>query len=295
MKQSGLFKETEKFIYSLQNEICGKLEALDNNVFIEDKWKHSEDGGGITRVISNGEIFEKGGVNTSSVGGELPENFSKQLKVKRGAFSACGISIVIHPYSPKIPTIHMNVRYFETENSGSWFGGGIDLTPYYPQTDDFKFFHNTLKSACNSVIPGSYAEYKKECDEYFTVKHRNEMRGIGGIFFDYLDGRDRKNFDLIKSIGNSFMEIYLPIIEKRKNEPFNSDDKKFQLIRRGRYVEFNLIYDRGTLFGLQTGGRIESILMSMPPEVIFPYNWQPEQGTPQYEMMKYYQPTDWGI
>ncbi len=287
------FYEMEKYIAGLQDIICSNLESLDKIKFVEDNWTHKEGGGGITRIIQNGKVFEKGGVNISSVSGLLQEEIAAKLKVQKMNFGACGISVVIHPFSPKIPTIHMNVRYFEMENGKSWFGGGIDLTPYYPYPDDFRFFHSVMKDACDKIFPGYYKEFKKECDEYFTIKHRNEMRGIGGIFFDYKDGSETKYFSLVKSIGNSFLQAYLPLIKRRKSEKFTEEDKLFQLIRRGRYAEFNLIYDRGTLFGLKTGGRIESILMSLPPKVKFIYNYIASPGTPQSEMMKLYQPQNW--
>ncbi len=292
MEYSGRFKAMETFILKLQSKICGELEKIDSKKFIEDKWQRDEGGGGISKVISDGNIFEKGGINFSSVNGILPGSIAKQANTEEGEFAVCGLSIIIHPYSPKIPTIHMNIRYFEMANGKSWFGGGIDLTPYFPFEEDFKFFHSKMKKACDSVINDSYFNFKKYCDEYFTVKHRNEMRGIGGIFFDYLPGNE-KHFELIQSVGNSFLDSYLPLVNRRKNEKFTNNDKEFQLIRRGRYVEFNLVYDRGTLFGLKTNGRIESILVSMPPEVKFIYNYEPSKNSPQEKMMKYYQPFDW--
>ncbi len=293
MKFTDQFREMEKYISDLQDNICANLEKFDEIKFIEDNWTHKEGGGGRTRVIQNGKVFEKGGVNISSVSGLLNDKIAVKLKVEKMHFGACGISLVIHPFSPKIPTIHMNVRYFEMENGKSWFGGGIDLTPYFPYQEDFRFFHSVMKDACDKIIPGSYNEFKKECDEYFTIKHRNEMRGIGGIFFDYKDGSELKYFSIVKSVGDSFLKAFLPLIEKRKSEKFSEEDRLFQLIRRGRYVEFNLIYDRGTLFGLKTGGRIESILMSHPPEVKFVYDYSPKPGTPQSEMLHYYQPCNW--
>ena len=293
MNYSNQYKKMETYIENLQNEICTNFEDLDDQKFSEDIWIRQEGGGGKSRVIQNGNIIEKGGVNTSSVFGEMPDAVAVQLKIEKTEFAACGLSIVIHPYSPKIPTIHMNIRYFETETGKSWFGGGIDLTPYYPYRDDFKYFHSVLKESCEKIIPGSYNNFKKQCDEYFTIRHRNEMRGIGGIFFDYLNGSEEKHFLLTKSVGNSFLKSYIPIIKKRINEEFSEEDKQFQLIRRGRYVEFNLIYDRGTNFGLKTGGRAESILMSLPPEVKFSYNYTSKPGTPQFEMTKFYQPTNW--
>jgi coproporphyrinogen III oxidase len=287
------YKEMETYIENLQNEICTGIEDFDNKKFVEDVWERQGGGGGKSRIIQNGNIFEKGGVNTSSVFGEMPDAVAVQLKIKKTEFAACGLSIVIHPYSPKIPTIHMNIRYFETESGKSWFGGGIDLTPYYPYPDDFKYFHSVLKESCEKIISGSYNNFKKQCDDYFTISHRNEMRGIGGIFYDYLNGNEEKHFLLTKSVGNSFLNSYIPIVKKRMDEEYSEEDKQFQLIRRGRYVEFNLIYDRGTIFGLKTGGRTESILMSLPPEVKFKYNYTSKPGTPQFEMTKFYQPTRW--
>ncbi len=293
MKPSHQFEEMETYITELQNFICAEIEKKDGSRFEEHKWSRPGGGGGKTRAIQNGNIFEKGGVNISSILGEMTDAVAEQLNTEKSEFAACGLSIILHPFSPKIPAIHMNVRFFETESGGSWFGGGIDLTPYYPFTEDFSHFHITIRNACESAVKGTYGIYKKQCDEYFTVKHRHEMRGIGGVFFDYLPGDDRKHFDLVKAVGNAFIESYFPIVEKRKSEKFTGEDKEFQLIRRGRYVEFNLVYDRGTLFGLKTDGRIESILISMPPEVKFPYDYKTEPGTPQFDMISYYQPKDW--
>ncbi len=293
MKFSDQYIQMEKYISKLQQEICSALEAQDEAEFNENVWEREEGGGGKSKIIQNGKVFEKCGVNISSVFGTLPDLIAKQFGVEKSNFAACGISIVIHPFSPKVPTIHMNVRYFEMENGKSWFGGGIDLTPYYPYPEDFIFFHNKMKEACESVIEGSYKIFKKECDNYFTIKHRNEMRGIGGIFFDYQDGNNLKNYSLVMSVGESFLKAYIPIVERRKFERFSYEDKQFQLFRRGRYVEFNLIYDRGTLFGLKTGGNVESILMSLPPEVKFIYDFKIKPGTPQHEMIKLYQPKDW--
>ena len=293
MKPSPQFEEMEIYISGLQNLICTKIENEDGILFEEQKWKRPGGGGGRTRAIQNGNIFEKGGVNISSIQGEMSGAVAKQLNTEKSDFAACGLSIILHPFSPKIPAVHLNVRYFETEIGNSWFGGGIDLTPYFPYKEDFIHFHTTLKNACESAEKGSYARYKKQCDDYFTVSHRHEMRGIGGVFFDYLPGNDIKYFNLVKMVGNSLIESYLPLVARRKNEKFTPQDKEFQLVRRGRYVEFNLVYDRGTLFGLKTGGRIESILISMPPEVKFPYDYKIAPGTPQFEMMQYYQPNEW--
>lgn len=293
MQFSEQYKLMKDFISSLQEKITSSLSEVDGKEFHEDSWERPGGGGGRTRVIENGSIFEKGGVNISDVHGELPPDAAAQLNVKPGKFGATGISIVIHPYSPKIPTIHMNVRYFETEGGKSWFGGGIDLTPYYPHEEDFTFFHKVMFEACESVFPGTYPIYKKQCDEYFTVRHRNEMRGIGGIFFDYLDGSESKHFELVQSTGNSFLKVYLPVVNKRKGESFTEEEKNFQLYRRGRYVEFNLVYDRGTVFGLKTGGRIESILMSLPPVVHYNYNPKFKAGSTFDIMNKFYQPNEW--
>jgi coproporphyrinogen III oxidase len=292
-KASDKYIVVEKYITSLQRIICIALEKMDGNSFLEDNWGREEGGGGITKVIENGKIFEKGAANISGVFGMLPEEAALLLNIKPQDFAACGLSLILHPYSPIIPTVHMNIRYFELAEGKSWFGGGADLTPYYPYTEDFRYFHNILRESCNSVIPGSYSIYKKQCDEYFTIKHRKEMRGIGGIFFDYLNGTDEINFKLIKSVGDSFLKSYVPIVERRMNEKFSDDDKFFQLIRRGRYIEFNLIYDRGTLFGLKTGGRIESVLASLPPEAKYIYNYKPQRGSVQEEMLHYYQPESW--
>jgi coproporphyrinogen III oxidase len=222
----------------------------------------------------------------------MDENLANQLNTIPQHFAANGLSLIIHPCSPKIPTIHLNIRYFELENNKSWFGGGIDLIPYYPLLEDFKYFHTKLKEICESIIPNSYETYKKECDNYFTLIHRNEMRGIGGIFFDYLPA-NKINEQFTKALGEKFTEIFIPIVEMRKTEPYTPKDKEFQLIRRGRYVEFNLLYDWGTIFGLKSGGDIESILISLPPEVKFEYKYEPQNGTPQAEMLNYYQPRDW--
>lgn len=293
MKFSDRFLLMESAIKDLQLKICEGLESVDTVKFISDKWKREGGGGGITNVIQDGSVFEKGGVNISSVHGVMPKEMAERLNTHEQQFAACGLSLVIHPFSPRLPTTHMNIRYFEMEDGNHWYGGGIDLTPYYPYVEDFKHFHQTLKNACDSIDHELYAYYKVECDTYFTIKHRNEMRGIGGVFFDYLKDDSDKNFQLVQAIGEAFLPSYLPIIQKRKMETFSDEDKQFQLIRRGRYVEFNLIYDRGTLFGLKTNGRIESILMSLPKEVNFIYNWEPEVGSKHAEMLGYYQPCDW--
>ena len=292
MNHSNRFKTMEAYIATLQTQICEGLESVDTVKFIKDPWVREEGGGGLTRVIANGSVFEKGGVNISSVYGTLSENAAKSLKIKATEFAACGLSLVIHPFSPKVPTIHMNVRYFETNNGDSWYGGGIDLTPYYPYEEDFIYFHSVMKQAVSKISPEKYPDYKEQCDSYFTITHRKEMRGVGGIFFDHLKDLDTA-FDLVCSVGGSFLESYLPIVQKRSKEVFEPMDKEFQLMRRGRYVEFNLIYDRGTLFGLHTNGRVESILMSLPTHVNFFYNYQVPKGSVQEKMIPYYQPKKW--
>ena len=282
-----------EYITALQDRICDALAARDVSAFHSDEWERPGGGGGISRVLQDGSVIEKGGVNISTVYGDLSADVAESLGVEQDQFGACGLSLVIHPYSPRIPSIHMNVRYFELASGDAWFGGGIDLTPYYPHREDFRLFHRVLKQACDEVIPGSYDAYKKECDDYFTIKHRNEMRGIGGVFFDYLREDLDQAFRLVQSVGDAFLPSFLPILDARIEEPYEELDRTFQLFRRGRYVEFNLVYDRGTLFGLRTGGRIESILMSLPPNVQFPYDYRPPEGTPQAEMNGLYQPHDW--
>ncbi len=293
-----------KYIENLQDTITSKLEEVDGSAkFQEDIWQRKEGGGGRTRVIENGTVFEKGGVNISAVHGELPEVLRNQFKVREGNFFACGLSLVLHPKNPFVPTVHANWRYFEMyDESGNivtqWFGGGQDLTPYYLFDEDATHFHTVCKSACDKHHSEFYPKFKKTCDEYFWNSHRNEARGIGGLFFDYLkevDGftiDDRYNF--VTEVGNSFLESYVPIVEKRKNIEFNQENKDWQEVRRGRYVEFNLVHDRGTLFGLKTNGRIESILMSLPPIVQWKYNHQPEKNSAEEKLLEVLEsPKDW--
>lgn len=268
----------------IQTDICKGLEAADGKaLFSEDKWIHQSGGGGISKVISHGQVFEKGGVNFSAVEGDLP-SFMKD-KVIPGAkkFFATGVSIVIHPYSPLVPIIHSNIRYFETDAGDAWFGGGIDLTPIYVDKKQASSFHHVLKNTCDQFDPDAYLNFKEYADDYFFIKHRNETRGIGGIFFDYLKKNEKHNleeiFEFVKNTGESFLPAYLPIVEENKSLPFSEKQKKFQLVRRGRYVEFNLVYDRGTRFGLETGGRIESILMSLPEHASWVYNFTPDSGS----------------
>jgi coproporphyrinogen III oxidase len=295
------------YIHDLQDKICSALEACDGKAkFIEDKWEREEGGGGKTRVISGGNVFEKGGVNTSVVFGKVTDAMRSQLKVNGASWWACGISIVIHPYNPFVPTIHCNYRMFEMYNESEelidhWFGGGTDLTPYYLFEEDARHFHQTYKNVCDKFHKNFYNEFKKTCDNYFVNTHRNnERRGIGGIFYDHQkevpedavfsppQGEPDTEFwmNFGKSCGEAFIESYIPIVERRRNTDFNKDHKHWQEIRRGRYVEFNLIHDRGTIFGLKTNGRTESILMSLPPTVRFEYNYQPEPGSEEDNLLQ---------
>jgi coproporphyrinogen III oxidase len=285
-----------KHIENLQDSITSKIEEIDGLAkFEEDIWQRQEGGGGRTRVIENGAIFEKGGVNISAVHGELPEILRKQFNVDEGTFFACGLSLVLHPINPMIPTVHANWRYFEMydttgEMVTQWFGGGQDLTPYYLFDEDAIHFHTVCKNVCDSYSPDFYSTFKKNCDDYFWNAHREEARGLGGLFFDYLKATnsftilDRYNF--VTAVGASFLESYLPIVQKRKDIPFTISQKDWQEIRRGRYVEFNLVHDRGTLFGLKTNGRIESILMSLPPIVQWKYNYSPEENSEEEKLIK---------
>lgn len=269
--------EVRRFVETLQLRICSTLEEIEKRQkFVHDAWQHHEGGGGRTMILQDGEVFEKTGVNTSAVWGRLSEAMAANMNVQPMSFFATGISLVIHPRSPMVPTVHMNYRYFELENGDAWFGGGSDLTPCYLFDEDVIHFHTTLKRACDAHDTGFYPRFKKWCDEYFFVKHRGEARGVGGIFFDYLRGDPAKHFAFIQSAGNAFLDSYLPIVRRRIAEPWGEKEKEWQLIRRGRYVEFNLVYDRGTAFGLESRGRTESILMSLPPVVHWRYNMQPQ-------------------
>jgi coproporphyrinogen III oxidase len=285
------------FIHDLQNRICSALEEVDGKAtFFEDAWERPEGGGGKTRVIADGNVFEKGGVNTSIVFGDVTDAMRTQLKINGAKWFACGLSLVIHPINPFVPTVHCNYRMFELYNENDevidrWFGGGTDLTPYYLFEEDAKHFHQTYKDACDAFDASFYPKFKKECDNYFVNWHRNEeRRGIGGIFYDYQRATEQQNvtfwIEFAKKCGNAFIDAYIPIVEKRKNTNYTSENKHWQEIRRGRYVEFNLVHDRGTLFGLKTNGRIESILMSLPPTVRFEYNYQPAFGSEEYKLQE---------
>jgi coproporphyrinogen III oxidase len=283
------------YIHQLQDTICEALETLDGAArFEEDIWKRAEGGGGRTRIIENGALFEKGGVNISQVHGTLPEALRKQFGVDEAQFFACGLSLVIHPTNPFIPTVHANWRYFEMYDPqgaivAQWFGGGQDLTPYYLFEEDAKHFHQTCKTACDKHHLDFYPKYKETCDKYFWNKHRDEARGVGGLFFDYLkktpDFSMQNRYDFVTEIGDCFLSSYLPIVARRKTLKYTAQHKNWQEIRRGRYVEFNLVHDRGTLFGLKTNGRIESILMSLPPSVQWKYNHHPEEGSEEAKLI----------
>jgi coproporphyrinogen III oxidase len=298
-------KETfSSYILELQGKICAALEAVDGKgKFISDKWERAEGGGGITRVITDGNVFEKGGVNISVVHGDLPKAMQEAFGVVDSRFFACGLSLVIHPINPHVPTVHANWRYFEMydkdgNRKDSWFGGGADLTPYYLYEEDGRHFHRTLKGAMDPFGEDNYLRYKKQCDEYFINRHRgNEARGIGGVFYDYLRPKDDADAERLlafqQSNGNAFLPAYIPIAEKRKDLPFTEEEKTWQEIRRGRYVEFNLIHDRGTLFGLRTNGRTESILMSLPPRARWEYNYQPKPGSREEMLTENLKPRNW--
>ncbi len=268
----------------IQDRICSGLEREDGKAtFMEDAWQHATGGGGRTRVITGGNVIEKGGVNFSAVEGDLPAFMKDKVAAGATRFFATGVSIVIHPSSPMVPIIHMNIRYFETDAGDAWFGGGIDLTPIYVNTAQATFFHLQLKNVCDRYSPDYYARFKSWADDYFFIKHRHETRGIGGIFFDYLrpsEGMSKEMlFRFVAEVGDTFLSAYLPIVEANKTMHFSEENKRWQLLRRGRYVEFNLVYDRGTRFGLETGGRIESILMSLPEHVSWIYNYLPLAGS----------------
>lgn len=289
------------FLKGLQDQICNALESADGNAsFVEDNWTRPEGGGGRTRVLTNGDIIEQGGVNFSLVSGDkLPPSATAHRPELAGrTWQACGVSLVIHPKNPYIPTSHANVRFFIAEKEGEepvwWFGGGFDLTPFYPVEEDVIHWHKTAQSLCQPFGDNIYQEHKKWCDEYFYLKHRDETRGVGGLFFDDLNQWSFETcLEYIKAVGLGFIDAYVPIIEKRKNTEYGECQRQFQLYRRGRYVEFNLVFDRGTLFGLQSGGRTESILMSMPPLARWEYNFQADEGSEEYKLNEYLVPRDW--
>ncbi len=293
--------QVTEYLLSLQDAICNALSREDGNGFMEDAWQRDAGGGGRTRVLAEGGVFEKAGVNYSMVHGEhLPASATAQRPELAGrSFRAMGVSLVIHPRNPYVPTSHANVRFFIAEKPGEepvwWFGGGFDMTPYYGFDEDCIHWHRTAKAACEPFGAETYPRLKQWCDDYFYLKHRDEPRGIGGLFFDDLNTPDfDQSFALMQSVGDHYIPAYLPIVQRRRDIEYGSREREFQLYRRGRYVEFNLVYDRGTLFGLQSGGRTESILMSLPPLVAWHYNYQPAPGTPESRLYeRYLQPRDW--
>jgi coproporphyrinogen III oxidase len=293
--------EVTAYLRDLQDKICAALESADGSVaFQRDAWDRPEGGGGDTRVLRDGAVFEQAGVNFSMVEGEsLPPSASAHRPQLAGrSFIATGVSLVVHPSNPYVPTSHANVRYFVAEKDGEpsiwWFGGGFDLTPFYPIDEDVLHWHRVSEAACRPFGPEVYPRFKRWCDDYFHLQHRDEARGVGGLFFDDLDewGAER-SFEFIRAIGDAYLEAYLPIVRRRKDTAFGERQRRFQLYRRGRYVEFNLVYDRGTLFGLQSGGRTESILMSLPPAVRFEYRYAPEDGSAEAGLSDYLKPRDW--
>ncbi len=298
-----MIDQIQKYLLALQEDICTQLEQLDGKAgFIKDNWrKEGNSGHGLTRVLTNGAVFEQAGVNFSIVHGDsMPASATAMRPELAGrSFSALGVSLVIHPKNPYVPTSHANVRFFVAEKEGEgpiwWFGGGFDLTPYYGFDEDAIFWHQSAKDACDPFGKDVYPKYKKWCDDYFYLKHRDEQRGIGGLFFDDLnEGGFDQCFSFMQSVGNSYIKAYRPIVEKRKDMEYGEREREFQLYRRGRYVEFNLVYDRGTLFGLQTGGRTESILMSLPPLVRWEYQYEPEAGSKEEALYtRYIKPQDW--
>lgn len=285
------------FLLGLQDRICAGLEAEDGGTrFGEDAWSRPEGGGGRTRVLAEGAVFEKAGIGFSHVAGDkLPPSATAHRPALAGSrWEALGVSLVVHPRNPYVPTSHMNVRFFLAGETAFWFGGGFDLTPFYAFAEDAVHWHRTARDAVEAVQPGLYPRFKRACDEYFLLKHRQEARGIGGIFFDdFNDLGYERGFELIRRVGDAYLEAYRPIVAKRKGMPYGERERRFQLHRRGRYAEFNLVWDRGTLFGLQSGGRIESILMSLPPLCRWDYGWKPEPGSPEARLLDFLAPRDW--
>ncbi len=292
--------QVKSYLQGLQDQICKELAETDGKAtFVRDRWARDAGGGGESRVLSNGAVFEQAGVSFSHVfGNQMPPSATKHRPELAGKqFQAVGVSLVLHPRNPYIPTTHANFRFFTAgiENPVWWFGGGLDLTPYYPFHEDVVHWHQIAKNSCDPFGEELYPRYKACCDDYFFLKHRNETRGAGGLFFDDLNEPGfEKSFEFLRSVGDNFLAAYQPIVARRKDHPYGDRQRDFQLYRRGRYVEFNLLYDRGTLFGLQSGGRTESILMSLPPQVRWRYNWHPEPGSPEEDLYRnYLQPHDW--
>ncbi|MFC4656520.1 MULTISPECIES: oxygen-dependent coproporphyrinogen oxidase [Rheinheimera] len=295
-------QQVKQFLLQLQEQICDQLTAVDGQAyFVEDSWDRAEGGGGRSRVLTQGAVFEQAGVNFSHVfGDKMPASATAHRPELAGRkFEAMGVSLVIHPSNPYVPTSHANVRFFIAEKEGEapvwWFGGGFDLTPYYPFEEDVLHWHQVAKDSCDAFDPGYYLKYKAWCDEYFYLKHRGETRGVGGLFFDDLNEAGfEQSFAFMRAVGEAYCKAYIPIVQKRKTTAYGEAQRQFQLYRRGRYVEFNLVFDRGTLFGLQSGGRTESILMSMPPLVRWEYGYQPEAGSPEAKLYeRYLKPQNW--
>ncbi|MCL1528354.1 oxygen-dependent coproporphyrinogen oxidase [Xanthomonas nasturtii] len=294
------FDRVRDYLTGLQDRICAAVEAADGKArFAEDLWKREEGGGGRTRILRDGAVFEQAGIGFSDVSGtRLPPSASAHRPELAGAtWRACGVSLVFHPHNPHVPTTHANVRYFRAERDGevvaAWFGGGFDLTPFYPVDEDVLHWHRTAQSLCAPFGEERYAAHKRWCDEYFFLRHRNETRGVGGLFFDDLGQDFERDFAYQRAVGDGFLDAYLPIVERRKDTPYGEREREFQLYRRGRYVEFNLVYDRGTLFGLQSGGRAESILMSLPPRVRWEYGFNAAAGSAEARLLDYLVPRDW--
>jgi coproporphyrinogen III oxidase len=293
--------QAETFLREAQERICTALERLDGGArFVEDRWTRASGGGGRTRVLRDGALFEQAGVNFSRVHGDTlpPSATAHRPDLAGGSFIATGVSLVLHPSNPYVPTTHANVRYFEASKPGVepvwWFGGGFDLTPFYPFEEDVVHWHTVARDLCAPYGADVYPRYKRWCDEYFHLKHRDENRGVGGLFYDDMnEGGFARCFAFTRDVAQGFLDAYLPIAERRRGMAYGEREREFQLYRRGRYVEFNLVYDRGTLFGLQSGGRTESILMSLPPRVRFEYAWAPEPGSPEARLADYLRPRDW--
>lgn len=299
--KSEQVERAEQFLRGLQDRICSAVERIDGTArFVDDAWIRPAGGGGHTRVLRDGALFEQAGVNFSLVHGDTlpPSATAHRPELAGGGFIATGVSLVLHPRNPYVPTTHANVRYFEARKEGVepvwWFGGGFDLTPFYPFDEDVRHWHSVARDVCEPFGEDMYPRYKKWCDDYFYLKHRGETRGVGGLFYDDLnEGGFDRCFAFTQAVGQGFLDAYLPIAERRKDMPYGEREREFQLYRRGRYVEFNLVYDRGTLFGLQSGGRTESILMSLPPRVRFEYAYQPEHDSAEARLAEYLKPRDW--
>ncbi|MDH6331423.1 coproporphyrinogen III oxidase [Stenotrophomonas sp. 1278] len=294
------FERVRAYLTDLQDRICAAIESADGRArFQEDLWQRAEGGGGRTRVLRDGAVFEQAGIGFSDVAGSrLPPSASANRPELAGAsWRATGVSLVFHPLNPYVPTTHANVRFFQAQRDGevvaSWFGGGFDLTPFYPFDEDMQHWHRVARDLCSPFGDERYAAHKRWCDEYFFLRHRNETRGVGGLFFDDLHGDFERDFAYLRAVGDGFLDAYLPIVQQRKDTPYGEREREFQLYRRGRYVEFNLVYDRGTLFGLQSGGRSESILMSLPPRVRWEYGFSPDEGSAEARLADYLVPRDW--